>query len=75
MKLLNTVSRMRKVVKSGHWHRIDGFTQQMWETSDIYHHLKRLHLRPFKKRKYYMRKSYFVPYESHRKKGVDYLPF
>jgi hemerythrin len=74
-KEFRVIVRLKEIIKGRHWYLMDAFTQEAWETTALFRHLKRYDEKHFKKRKYYRRKSYFVPYESHRKKGVDYLPF
>lgn len=72
---MSAIKRMFKVVSGRHWWELDYNAQYALETTESYQHIKRYYGGPFKKRKYYRRKSYFIKYESHRKRGVDYLPF
>jgi len=46
-----------------------------WNITETFIHVKRYNSKPLIKRKYGIRRKYFKPYESHRKRGVDYLPF
>ncbi len=67
---MGAILRMRNFIKGRHWFANDYFYYEA-----AYNHAKRWHDRPVRKRKYGLRKSYFVKYESHRNKNVDYLPF
>lgn len=72
---MNALKRMMKFIKGGHWYELDYNSHVYWEVDYAYMHCLRYHDKPLRKRRYYRRKSYFVKYESHRKKGIDYLPF
>lgn len=74
-KTYETILRMNKIVKGKHWWELSGDSKYWMDTSDTFQHVDRHYKKPLKKRKYHRRKTYFVPYESHRKIGVDYLPF
>lgn len=72
---MSAIIRMRKITTGKHWWHLNDDNMYWMSTADHYRHLTRFYNRPFKKRKYYRRKKLFVEYESHRKKGVEYLPF
>ena len=68
----NVVLRLRKFIKSKSWYLVEDFIRELYEDRAFYKQNKFYWLR---KKKYGLRKKHFVPYESHRKRGVEYLPF
>jgi len=71
----DTIQRMLRVTQNSHWHFVDYYMECYWNITETFIHVKRYNSKPLIKRKYGIRRKYFKPYESHRKRGVDYLPF
>lgn len=68
---MSAIKKMLDFTKGRHWYK-------MYLREDIgvnYSHISRYHRKPLRKRSYGLRKNNFVKYTSHRKRGVDYMPF
>lgn len=68
----NLIKRLKKVVRGVNWH-----DWSFWYDEEPQHffHIHQYHRKPLRKRKYGLRKKYFIPYEDHRNRSKDYLPF
>jgi len=69
----NVIVRMKQVTTGRRWYFLEPWYHELYDGVICWKHSGYDRFR--KNKKYGIRKSYFVPYESHRKKGVDYLPF
>jgi len=71
----DTIKRMLRITEGSNWHMTDSYLRDTWDINSQYVHINRFKKKPLRKRKYGLRKKHFTRYESHRKRGVEYLPF
>jgi hypothetical protein len=69
----NVIARLKEITKGRRWYFLEPWYHELYDGVICWKHSGYTKFR--KSKKYGMRKSYFAPYESHRKRGVEYLPF
>jgi hypothetical protein len=70
----DAVKRMLNLTKGNRWYMPSDLARYYVGYDAIFIRVKVLN-KYSRKIKYGMRKSYFKAYQSHRKRGIDYLPF